>query len=177
LEQRTVYVGLGSNLGDKVTNCLRALNKLSSPENSIQAVSSFYQTQPVGYSEQDWFVNCVARVISWLSPHSLLKSLKRIEDELGRVRTVRWGPRVIDLDILLCDTEVIKHSSLVVPHPRLHERQFVLVPLVELAPGVVHPILKKTAKELLRDIEGKGGEVEWYAAPPSRELLRCGFDH
>lgn len=166
-----IYLGLGSNLGDKVSNCLRALKDLSSTgQNNIQAISSLYKTEPIGYQEQDWFINCVANVITPLSPHSLLQLLQRIEEQMGRRRTFRWGPRVIDLDILLYGNDVIEEADLIIPHPHLHERGFVLIPLAELAPDLIHPVLQKTVKELREGIE-EGG-VEFYAAPPTAEIFR-----
>lgn len=169
--REVVYLGLGSNLGDKVSNCLRALEDLSSSgQNNIQAISSLYKTEPIGYREQDWFINCVAEVITPLSPRSLLQLLQGVEERMGRSRTFRWGPRVIDLDILLYGAEVIEEADLIIPHPHLHERGFVLIPLAELAPDLIHPVLKKTVKELRKGIE-EGG-VEFYAAPPIAEIFR-----
>jgi len=165
LIQEVVYLGLGSNLGNKIENCLRALKEVSGRQNHIQAVSSLYKTEPVGFREQDWFINCVAEVITYLSPRALLQFLQEIEELVGRRKTFRWGPRVIDLDILLYGTEVIKEVDLIIPHPYLHKRAFVLVPLAELAPEFVHPILKKTIRELLEGVEGEEG-VELYAPPP-----------
>jgi len=170
LKREVVYLGLGSNLGDKVNNCLRALEDLSSSgQNYIQAISSLYKTKPIGYREQDWFINCVAEVITHLSPRSLLQLLHGIEERMGRRKTFQWGPRVIDLDILLYGAEVIEERGLVIPHPRLHKRGFVLIPLAELAPDLIHPILKKTVKELLEGVEERG--VEFYAAPPDVEIF------
>ena len=172
MRQEVVYLGLGSNLGDKVANCLRALKEVSaSHHNHIKAVSSLYKTEPIGYRNQDWFINCVAEVSTTLPPRPLHAFLQGIEEQMGRHKTVKMGPRIIDLDILLCGAEVIEDVDLIIPHPHLHERGFVLVPLAELAPGLLHPVLHKTIKELLEGIEAQGG-VELYAAPPDREVFQ-----
>lgn len=149
------YIGLGSNMGDKTANLKRAIDDLEKvPGNKVLAVSSFYKTEPVGNVDQDWFINAAAKVETVLTPRELLGILLKIEKELGRVRDAKWGPRVIDLDILMYDDLVIKEEGLVIPHPYLHERGFALVPLAEIAPDVVvHPIFKKSVKELLKGLD------------------------
>ncbi|MBN1254685.1 MAG: 2-amino-4-hydroxy-6-hydroxymethyldihydropteridine diphosphokinase [Deltaproteobacteria bacterium] len=170
MEPEVVYLGLGSNLGDKVAQCLLALKEVSADNhNQIKAVSSLYKTEPIGYRDQDWFINCVAEVSTTLPPHPLQEFLQGIEQSMGRKRTVKMGPRIIDLDILLYGNEVIEEEDLVIPHPRLHERRFVLVPLMELVPDLLHPILKKTVTDLLKERED--GSVELYAPPP-REVCQ-----
>lgn len=172
MRQEVVYLGLGSNLGDKVANCLRALTAVSaSHHNRIHALSSLYKTEPIGYRDQDWFINCVAEISTTLLPRPFHAFLQGIEKGMGRKRIVKMGPRIIDLDILLYGTEIIDEAGLIIPHPRLHERGFVLVPLAELAPELRHPILQKTATELLESLKGKG-EVERFAAPPLSEVLQ-----
>jgi len=139
-----VYLGLGSNVGDKRGNLRAALVLLCGDRDSnvtLIAVSSLYRTEPVGHLDQDWFLNAAVRVETQLSPRKLLNRLLAIERELGRMRTVRNGPRSIDLDILLWAGLVIKEDDLVIPHPRLQERLFVLEPLAEIAPEVCHPAL------------------------------------
>lgn len=161
----SVYLGLGSNLGDKADNCRRALELISaSAHTQLVAISSFYKTAPVGYLEQDWFINCAVRVNTILPPHKLRQFLQGIEGQMGRVRTFPMGPRLIDIDILLYGDMVISEGDLTIPHPRLHERAFVLVPLAELAPELSHPILHKTIRQLL-DKKGTEG-VEPYLPPP-----------
>jgi 2-amino-4-hydroxy-6-hydroxymethyldihydropteridine diphosphokinase len=146
------YIGLGSNLGDKKENCRRALRLLAARSVSITRTSSFYCTEPVGNPDQDDFINAVAEIETSLSPHELMKRCNQIESELGRVRERHWGPRIIDLDILLFGSMVLGDPDLSIPHPSLHARLFVLVPLCEIAAEVVHPSLHKTATELLREV-------------------------
>jgi 2-amino-4-hydroxy-6-hydroxymethyldihydropteridine diphosphokinase len=170
VRQEAVYLGLGSNLGDKIHNCLHALEGISASDHThIQAVSSLYKTEPIGYRDQDWFINCVAKAATTLSPLPLQRFLQGIERQMGRHKTFAMGPRLIDIDILFYGAEVVEEVGLIIPHPHLHERAFVLVPLAELTPDLFHPILKKTIKELLQNIGEEG--VELYAAPPpAREV-------
>ena len=149
-------IGIGSNLGDKVGNCTSAIGQIERVrENRILQQSSFYKTDPVGYTAQDWFINCVVKVETALEAHNLHACLKNIESILGRQKTFPWGPRLIDLDLLLFGRQRLNSGDLQIPHPRLHERAFVLVPLCEIDPGVIHPGLGKTARRLLREL----GEV------------------
>lgn len=142
------YIGLGSNLGDRAGNLQTALSELAQmPTINITQVSSLYETAPVGVTEQPEFVNAVAALETTLTPLELLGVFLHLENKIGRVRTVRWGPRVIDLDLLLYGSERIALPELTVPHPRLHERAFVLVPLAEIAPNLALPGETKTVKE------------------------------
>lgn len=142
------YIGLGSNLGDKEANCRKAIALLAKSSRVVRA-SSLYCTEPMGYREQDDFVNAVVELETGLSPEALLQQCRAIEEELGRVRTVRWGPRTIDVDILLYGTTTIETPELTIPHPLLHTRRFVLVPLCEIAPQAFHPKLQENAADLL----------------------------
>lgn len=136
----TAYIGLGSNMGNKEENINKALELLGvSPGIKVKKVSSLYRTAPVGNNSQDWFLNNVAEVETGLSPQELLSILFKIEDKLGRVRTVRWGPRIIDLDLLIFGNEEIQEPGLTVPHPRMFERAFVMAPLAEIAPEIRIP--------------------------------------
>ncbi|MDA8337569.1 MAG: 2-amino-4-hydroxy-6-hydroxymethyldihydropteridine diphosphokinase [Peptococcaceae bacterium] len=133
----TAYIGLGTNLGDTRANLRQALESLrAKPGIEVRRVASFYRTEPQGYPDQDWFLNTVAGVETGLRPLGLLSALQGVEAALGRVRSLRWGPRVIDLDLLLYGEERINSPVLTVPHPRLMERAFVLVPLAELEPDL-----------------------------------------
>lgn len=147
------YIGLGSNVGDRVASVYKAIEEIENiPGTKVLAVSSLYKTEPVGDIEQDWFVNAVTKVETSLSPRELLNTLLDVERSLGRVREVKWGPRVIDLDILLYDGLLIDEDGLVIPHPYLHERGFVLAPLTEIAPELIHPGLKKSMSELFNKL-------------------------
>jgi 2-amino-4-hydroxy-6-hydroxymethyldihydropteridine diphosphokinase len=144
------YIGLGSNLGEREIHLNAALALLRGhPQIVLSRVSRFRWSKPVGMVEQPDFLNAVAEAESSLGPHELLEALLDIEAQLGRVREMRWGPRTIDLDLLLMDGLVVSDAALQLPHPRMHERRFVLEPLAELAPGLFHPVLKRTVAELL----------------------------
>jgi len=150
---KRAYIGIGSNLGDRESNCRAALERIGRlPECALAVVSDWYLTKPVGVEGQDWFLNGVAGVDAGISARSLLENLLAIEGELGRVRVARWEPRVIDLDILLYGEDIIHEEGLWIPHPRMHGRKFVLAPLIQLDPGLVHPSLKLTMAELLEQL-------------------------
>ncbi|MBM4046205.1 MAG: 2-amino-4-hydroxy-6-hydroxymethyldihydropteridine diphosphokinase [Planctomycetes bacterium] len=147
------YIGLGSNLGNR-EGCLReAIQRLRQlPGTTVLRVSRFYETAPVGGPPQGEFLNAALAIETTLAPEPLLAELQRIEAALGRVRDVKWGPRTIDLDILLYDDLVLDTPTLKIPHPLMHERMFVLDPLAEIAPDLVHPILEKPVAELREEI-------------------------
>ncbi len=142
-----VYLGLGSNLGNKKANINKTINFLKEKANILK-VSSLYDTEPVGYKNQDRFLNCIVKIQTRLKPEELLLFLKSIERKLKRIVTIRNGPRTIDLDIIFYGNKIIKIDNLIIPHPRLHKRLFVLGPLNELCPDFIHPILKKSVREL-----------------------------
>jgi 2-amino-4-hydroxy-6-hydroxymethyldihydropteridine diphosphokinase len=149
------YIALGSNLGDRELNLLRAVSEVGRlPGSKVTALSSFYETSPVGTVKQDSFYNAVLRLSTGLAPRSLLNHLLRIEDEtFKRIRTIHQGPRRMDLDLLLYGDRVISEEDLVVPHPRLAERRFVLQPLCEIAPDLLHPLTGKSIRELLASLK------------------------
>lgn len=146
----TAYISLGSNLGNRIGFLREALDRLGgSREVIIVKRSPVYETQPVGPQDQRWFLNLVIEVQTTLDPESLLDRLLAIEDQMGRKRDEHWGPRNIDLDILLYDDRVVNSDRLTIPHPRLHQRRFIVVPLSEIAPQASHPILRRTIGEIL----------------------------
>ncbi len=147
------YVALGSNLGDKESNVKQAIEKIQqSPYNQVLKTSKWYETEPVGYLDQDHFMNGAIEVKTLLTPKELIQFLLRIEKELGRERTIPNGPRTIDLDVLLYDDEITAFEEIIVPHPRMHERAFVLMPLNDIAPYKMHPILSQRICQLLTNI-------------------------
>ena len=150
-----VYLALGTNLGDRETNLSIAREQLP-PRVKIIESSAIYITPPWGFEDQPDFLNQVLRVQTEMAPQQLLLYLKRIELEMGRVKTFRNGPRLIDIDILFYGQRVIKGTELSIPHPRLHERAFVLVPLNDIAPDFVHPVLNMTVESMLSKIDVKG---------------------
>jgi 2-amino-4-hydroxy-6-hydroxymethyldihydropteridine diphosphokinase len=156
--EHIAYIGIGSNLGDKLNQCEKAVSEiLKIDHHKLLAKSSLFKTQPVGYTSQDWFVNGVIKIETNLDAHDLLRSLKTIESKLGRLKSFRWGPRTIDLDILFFDDIEIRTEELQIPHPFIQDRQFVLIPLVEIDRNFLHPVLKKTVKELSENLKNDQG--------------------
>lgn len=146
-----VYLSLGSNKGDKEGQIKKAIILISNICD-IKNVSPLYLTEPVGYTEQEWFVNCIVEVETETDPNKLLSSVKSIEKKLGRTKTMKNGPRTIDIDIVFYGDQIVKTKDLVIPHPRLHERLFVLQPMMDLNPGFVHPVFQKTIRELYAQV-------------------------
>jgi len=152
MTEKNTYIGIGSNLGDKEKNIKKSIDLLKE-KCRILKVSSLYETEPVGYTNQDCFLNCVVEIDTELKPEELLKFSQSIEKILGRIKTIKYGPRTIDLDILFYGNYIIKTKNLIIPHPRLHKRLFVLEPLNELCPELVHPVLKKSVEELKANLK------------------------
>ena len=158
VDRHTAFICVGSNLGDKLENCRQAVVELTRGEDSrLIAQSLKYRTEPVDYEDQDWFINYVVKIATILDSLQLLHRLKSIEHRAGRRRdTVRFGPRVLDLDIIFYDDLVMDTPQLSIPHPRMHKRRFVLKPVCDIDPHIMHPILARTVQSLLEDL----GETE-----------------
>jgi 2-amino-4-hydroxy-6-hydroxymethyldihydropteridine diphosphokinase len=155
MKEHTVYLALGSNLGDRLANLKQAIDALT-PQMEVKAKSSVYETPPWGFEDQPKFLNQVVKAKTYLDPQPLLKHLKRLEVALGRQASFPNGPRLIDMDILFYDDLILNTSSLIIPHPRLHERGFVLLPLMELSPDLVHPLNKKSVREMVAGCDVAG---------------------
>jgi 2-amino-4-hydroxy-6-hydroxymethyldihydropteridine diphosphokinase len=163
-EGKLIYLSLGSNVGDRAANLERAIEAL--PEIAVRVLcrSSIYETEPVDLIAQAWFLNCAVEAETSLEPRQLLEALQIIERQLGSKKLVPRGPRIIDLDVLFYSAEVIHEAGIEIPHPRMAERKFVLVPLAELAPELRHPVLRKTAVELLAATQDRSAVRIWQ--PP-----------
>ena len=160
-----VYISFGSNIGDRCAHIHKALDLLLAADGlTLIQLSSIYETEPVGFKDQRWFLNGVVSVESYLLAHPLLSLLKVVENQVGREPRPRWGPREIDLDLLLLGDQCIDTPELTVPHPEMHRRRFVLQPFVEIAPNVVHPILGKKIHTLLSELTES--EVVRGVTPP-----------
>ena len=165
MQIHTVFIGAGSNIGDKVLNCKKGIAALTrSKKTVLKDWSRFYKTEPVDYKDQDWFVNLVVKIETRLDPFQLLDELKSIERGTGRVYgPIRFGPRILDLDILLYDNWVKNSSRLVIPHPRMHKRRFVLKPICDIDPEIIHPVLKKDMQYLLDILDENQQKVVEYS--------------
>jgi 2-amino-4-hydroxy-6-hydroxymethyldihydropteridine diphosphokinase len=147
--KKLIYLSLGSNIGDRERNLRGAIERLAAPGLRVLRTSPVYETEPVDYTDQRWFLNLVVEAETTLFPMQLLARVQKVERVLGRVRTVPKGPRIIDIDILLYGTAVVRGGKLEIPHPRMVERRFVLLPLHDLAPELRHPVTRKTVAEML----------------------------
>jgi 2-amino-4-hydroxy-6-hydroxymethyldihydropteridine diphosphokinase len=157
----TIYLSVGANIGDLAENIRRAIAALSGRGVRVTRVSAVYETEPVEMREQAWFLNCVVEAETDLGPQQVMDMLLEIERGMGRERTVPKGPRLIDMDILLFGSSLVQTPGLEIPHPRMAERRFVLVPFAEIAPEVRHPILKKTIAELLAETPDRSEVRLW----------------
>jgi len=155
MDEYNVYLALGSNLGNRAANLKEAINSLS-PQMEVKAKSKVYETPPWGYAEQEKFYNQVLRVQTYLEPEPLLKHLKRLEVALGRKVSFQNGPRLIDIDILFYDDRVLNTPVLDIPHPHVHERGFVLLPMMDIAPDFVHPVTQRSVREMLAGCDLRG---------------------
>ena len=156
--KNTAYLSLGANINNPALQVSEAINRLKTL-GFVESVSSFYSTEPMELTEQPWFLNCSLKLCTGLDPGTLLHGLLKIEDDMGRERSQSKGPRIIDIDLLLYNADVIDKPDLQVPHPAMTRRRFVLAPLAEIAPNAWHPVLHKTALELLNDLGEGGGTV------------------
>jgi len=147
--EKTVYLSVGSNLGDRAKNLRVAIDGLPHAGAAVKKVSSFYETEPVDLREQPWFLNCAVEAETHFDPMTLLRALREIETKMGSKKLVAKGPRLIDIDILLYGSETVHTPELQLPHPRMHLRRFVLVPLAEIAPEVMHPAMNLMIRQLL----------------------------
>ena len=155
-----IYIGIGANLGDRYASLTKSIEMLSGVV-KIEKISAVYETEPEGFAGQPDFLNCAVEISTGLRPLDLLRELKKIEAVMGRKPTFRNGPRIIDLDLLLYDDEVVYLPELRVPHPRLHQRGFVLAPLNGIAPDYIHPVLHKTINQLYRELEFGKAVRKW----------------
>jgi len=163
---KTAYIGIGSNLGDKLANCFNAIDRVGRIQGcTVTSRSDFFRTEPVGVEGHDWYVNAAISLEAAIPARRLLEELLSIERDLGRKRNKKWEPRTIDLDILLFGRDVTDEKDLTVPHPLMHLRKFVLVPMVQLAPGLIHPLLNQTMTQLLDNIVEDGQAVITLEVP------------
>jgi 2-amino-4-hydroxy-6-hydroxymethyldihydropteridine diphosphokinase len=157
---KRAFIGIGSNLGDRRKNCVEAVERMKELHGcEFIGCSRWYLTSPVGVEDQNWFVNGVVCLDAEISARDLLNRLLSVEAGMGRVRTEKWGPRLIDLDLLLYGRDIVNELDLEIPHPYMHLRRFVLAPLAEVDPDVIHPILAKTASQMLRELKGEDQQV------------------
>ena len=161
MSTHTAIISVGSNLGNKEANCRKGIDSLlDSGKASLVKESRFYRTSPVDYLDQDWFVNAAVQIKTQLEPLDLLAFLQTIQQQAGRTKGgIRFGPRVLDLDIIFYDQLVMKTTALEIPHPRMHKRHFVLQPICDIDPDIIHPLLNMPVKSLLNQLGDNGQEV------------------
>ena len=163
-ELHIAYISVGSNMGDSLQNCRKGIEALTKADNSrILAQSRIYKTEPVDYEDQNWFVNMMIKLETALDPFQLLDHIKHIQRAAGRIKdSIRFGPRILDLDIILYDDRIIESERLVVPHPRMHKRRFVLKPICDIDPAIIHPVLKQEMQFLLKGLGEEEQKVFKY---------------
>jgi 2-amino-4-hydroxy-6-hydroxymethyldihydropteridine diphosphokinase len=155
------YISVGSNLGDPLDNCRRGIDDLCDGKDIVlTARSPFYRTEPVDYVNQEWFINAVIKIVTNLAPHDLLARTRKVQDKFGRKGdAVRFGPRVLDLDIIFYQDLVLESDDLIIPHPRMHKRRFVLQPICDIDPSIVHPVLGSNVQTLLNQVVTQGQDI------------------
>ena len=164
LDLHTAYISAGSNMGDRLQNCRKGIESLTESGNSrILAQSRIYTTEPVDYEDQDWFINMMVKLETAHDPFQLLDQIEDIQRAAGRLHDpIRFGPRILDLDIILYDDRIIDSERLVVPHPRMHKRRFVLKPICDIDPSIIHPVLKQEMHFLLKRLGDENQKVFEY---------------
>lgn len=164
--ENIVYIGLGSNIGDRIGFIQQAVKMLADyNEIKVLETSSFYETEPYGFKDQAWFINAAVKISTTLTPVELLRICQHIEDKLGRKRTIKWGPRVIDMDILTYGDEIIADDILTIPHSGTYDRACCIVPLLEIADDFIHPVMQKSIDEIYQNLEFPE-EVYLYGTNP-----------
>ena len=155
MKYHKAILSVGSNIGDSLSNCHEGIKALAlTGKIFVGAESNFYKTEPVDYSDQEWFINCAVKIKTVLNPFELLDELKSVEKALGRKdKSIRFGPRILDMDIIFFDEIILKTANLVIPHPEMHKRRFVLVPVCDINPDILHPVFHKNIKEILDSID------------------------
>lgn len=164
MESHIVYISVGSNLGNRLKNCENGINLLvDSGKTQLLKRSRIYETEPVDYTKQDWFINLAVKIETELDPFTLLQQIQSVQRQSGRIQDmVRFGPRVLDLDILLFDDIVLDDPQLCIPHPRMHKRRFVLTPICDIDPYIIHPVLKQSMDQLLHDLDAEDQKIVEY---------------
>lgn len=164
MKRHTAYICVGSNIGNKLENCKKGVDELiKSGSVTLKTQSPYYKTDPVDYLDQDWFINYVIKIETSLDPFELLNRLKSIQKNAGRNNdAIRFGPRILDLDIIFFDDSVINSENLIIPHPRMHKRCFVLKPFCDIDPEIIHPVFEKNIKYLLDNIDDKKQGIAEY---------------